>query len=115
MAELKGIYKSDFDEVKKYIEKTSAKCPEREEIFESLSAIYFEAQENQTEISEIHEGTAKDYAKEIGLKAKFEEFAGFTHEWRFWDKTIQRAMDYFGLKAPKAPVPVVAKEEKKDK
>ena len=39
--------------------------------------------------------------------------AGFTHEWRFWDKTIQRAMDYFGLKAPKAPAPVVAKEEKK--
>ena len=65
MAELNGIYKSDFDEIRKYIEKFSAKCSEREEALESLLGIYLEAQENQTEISEIHEGTAKDYAKEI--------------------------------------------------
>ena len=54
----------------------------------------------------------KAYAKEIGLKAKFEEAAGFTHEWRFWDKYIQRAMDYFGLKAPKKAPPVVPVEKK---
>ena len=82
MAELNGKYKEDFNEVKKYIEKTSAKCPEREETLESLSAIYLEAQENQTEISEIHEGTAKDYAKEIAeslpakKKANFAKIAG---------------------------------------
>ena len=39
----------------------------------------------------------KAYAKEIGLPALFEEFEGYTHEWRFWDLTIQRALDYFGL------------------
>ncbi len=80
---------------------------------EKLPKLYFACGKNDF----LYQGYLefKDYAKEIGLKAKFEEFAGFTHEWRFWDKTIQRAMDYFGLKAPKAPVPVVAKEEKKDK
>ena len=65
MAELNGIYKTDFDEIRKYIEKTAAKSSEREEALESLLQIYFEAQENKAQISEIHEGTAKDYAKEI--------------------------------------------------
>ena len=65
MAELKGIYKSDFEEIKKYIEKNAAKSSEREEALESLLAIFFEAQENETPLSEIHESNAKDYAKEI--------------------------------------------------
>ncbi len=65
MTELNGKYLSDFNEVKKYIEKLSAKGAEREEAIESLLAIYAEAQENGSEISEIHEGTAKYYAEEI--------------------------------------------------
>ena len=60
MAELKGKYKEDFNEIRKYIEKTAAKSSEREEALESLSAIYLEAQENQTEISKIHEGTPSE-------------------------------------------------------
>ncbi len=39
----------------------------------------------------------KAYAKEIGLDARFEEYEGFTHEWRFWDMTIEKAFDFFGL------------------
>lgn len=39
----------------------------------------------------------KAYAKEIGLEATFEEYDGFTHEWRFWDMTIEKALDFFGL------------------
>ena len=39
----------------------------------------------------------KAYAEKIGLPAAFEEFEGYTHEWRFWDLTIQRALDYFGI------------------
>ena len=82
MAELNGKYKEDFNEIRKYIEKTAAKSSEREEALESLSAIYLEAQENQTEISKIHEGTTKDYAKEIAeslpkkKKPNFAKIAG---------------------------------------
>lgn len=39
----------------------------------------------------------KQYALEIGLDATFEELEGYRHEWRFWDLTIQRALDFFGL------------------
>ena len=39
----------------------------------------------------------KAYAEKIGLPATFEEIEGYTHEWRFWDLTLQRALDYFGL------------------
>ena len=39
----------------------------------------------------------KAYAKGIGLDAVFEEYEGFKHEWRFWDLTIQAALDFFGL------------------
>ena len=41
--------------------------------------------------------TFKAHAKEIGFDATFEEFDGYKHEWRFWDLTIQRALDFFGL------------------
>ncbi len=84
MNRLVGEYKEDFFEVKKYIEKVSAKCPEREEALESLSAIYLEAQENQSEIYEIHEGRAEDYAKEIAeslpkkRKPNFAKIAGIS-------------------------------------
>lgn len=39
----------------------------------------------------------KEHAKEIGLDAVFEEIDGYRHEWRFWDLTIQKALDFFGL------------------
>jgi S-formylglutathione hydrolase FrmB len=38
----------------------------------------------------------KQYAKEIGLEATFEEGPG-GHEWRFWDTYIQKALVFFGL------------------
>jgi len=40
----------------------------------------------------------KAFAEEIGFEATFEEYEGYTHEWRFWDLTIQRAIEFFGLK-----------------
>lgn len=39
----------------------------------------------------------KEYAEKIGLPATFEECEGFTHEWRFWDLFIQKALAFFGL------------------
>lgn len=39
----------------------------------------------------------KKYADKIGLDATFEEYEGYEHEWRFWDLTIQKALDFFGL------------------
>ena len=39
----------------------------------------------------------KEYAKSINLEATFEEIEGYTHEWRFWDLTIQHALEFFGL------------------
>ncbi len=39
----------------------------------------------------------KEYAEQIGLPATFEEAPGYTHEWRFWDLFIQKALDFFGL------------------
>lgn len=65
MNKLNGIYKSDFEEVKKYIEKNAAKCAERKDAIESLFAIYCEAQENSASILEIHEESPEEYAKEI--------------------------------------------------
>ena len=44
--------------------------------------------------------TFKAYCQELGVPVKFEEIEGFTHEWRFWDLTIQHAMTYFGLDRP---------------
>jgi len=39
----------------------------------------------------------KEYAAELGLDIKFEEIEDYAHEWRFWDYTIQRVLDFFGL------------------
>lgn len=47
----------------------------------------------------------KEHAMELGLKAKFEEIPGYKHEWRFWDLTIEKALDYFEIKAPNAGNP----------
>lgn len=39
----------------------------------------------------------KKWALDIGLEATFEETPGYTHEWRFWDMAIQKALDFFGI------------------
>ena len=39
----------------------------------------------------------KKWAIENEIDAVFEETAGYIHEWRFWDKAIQKALDFFGL------------------
>ena len=65
MNELKGEYIFDFYDVKEYIEKHAKVGEKRNEALETLHGIYLEAQENETPISEIHEGSAKEYAKEI--------------------------------------------------
>ncbi|MCL1830922.1 MAG: esterase family protein [Oscillospiraceae bacterium] len=39
----------------------------------------------------------KAYAEQIGLDAVFEEYDKYDHEWRFWDLTIQKALDFFGI------------------
>ncbi len=41
----------------------------------------------------------KEHAVETGLDAEFEAIEGYKHEWRFWDLTIQKALDYFGIHA----------------
>ena len=38
------------------------------------------------------------FCEEAGFKATFEDFDGYKHEWRFWDLTIQRAIEFFGAK-----------------
>jgi putative tributyrin esterase len=39
----------------------------------------------------------KKYAEEIGLEATFVTEPGYKHEWRFWDKYVEKALDFFGL------------------
>ncbi|MBE6899376.1 MAG: DUF1129 domain-containing protein [Ruminococcaceae bacterium] len=65
MAELKGEYIYDFYDVKEYIESHAKACEKRNEAIETLHSIYLEAQEKGTPLSEIHEGSPKEYAKEI--------------------------------------------------
>lgn len=39
----------------------------------------------------------RDYALKKGLKATFVEEVGYKHEWRFWDKYIEKALEFFGM------------------
>ena len=39
----------------------------------------------------------KEYALEIGLDVTFEEEVGYKHEWRFWDKYVEIALEFFGM------------------
>lgn len=41
----------------------------------------------------------KKHAKALKLNAAFEELSGYQHEWRFWDIAIEKALNYFGLRA----------------
>jgi putative tributyrin esterase len=40
----------------------------------------------------------RTFTEEVSFDATFEEYDGYTHEWRFWDMTIQRAIVFFDLK-----------------
>ncbi|MGQ7352611.1 alpha/beta hydrolase [Quadrisphaera oryzae] len=39
----------------------------------------------------------ESHAREIGLDATFERREGYSHEWRFWDLAVERALDFFGV------------------
>ncbi len=39
----------------------------------------------------------KEHAQTLPIDITFEEIDGYTHEWRFWDLTIQKALTFFGL------------------
>ncbi len=37
------------------------------------------------------------YTRELGLQATFHEIQGLGHEWRFWDQSVELALEHFGL------------------
>ena len=37
----------------------------------------------------------RDYAAQLGLEAVFTEVEGYGHEWRFWEKCVQEAINIF--------------------
>lgn len=39
----------------------------------------------------------RKHAEQQKIDATFEEIEGYTHEWRFWNLTIEKALDFFGL------------------
>ncbi len=39
----------------------------------------------------------KKHAEETGIDAAFWTLPGYRHEWRFWDKAIEHALDFFGI------------------
>ena len=43
----------------------------------------------------------RELAASLNAGIQFEEIGGYQHEWRFWDITIQRAIEFFGLKKGK--------------
>lgn len=80
-------YKNSYENIRKILiaEKDSGKLPK----------MFFACGKNDF----LYQGYLefKEFAKEIGLKATFEETEGYTHEWRFWDIAIQRALEFFDL------------------
>ena len=50
-----------------------------------------------TEDSLMYENFKKfrAYAESIGFDARFEEVPDYSHEWRFWEACIQKAVDFF--------------------
>lgn len=37
----------------------------------------------------------KEYTKSLGIPICFEEIPNYKHEWRFWDKAVQKAISFF--------------------
>jgi S-formylglutathione hydrolase FrmB len=40
----------------------------------------------------------KDFAVKLNADITFEEIEGYRHEWRLWEITVQKAIEFFGLK-----------------
>lgn len=57
--------------------------------------VYFACGTNDF-LMEMHK-EFQQIAEEVQLNAKIETIEGYGHEWRFWDLTIEKAFDYFGL------------------
>ena len=80
-----------------------------QESYENTWRILDEAVQNKVELPRLYFACGlddhllpvynhfKEHTKAIGLDATFEEIPGYKHEWRFWDLTIQKALDFFGL------------------
>lgn len=47
----------------------------------------------------------RKYAESIGLRATFEEYEGYRHEWRFWELMIPKMLDFFNIKGGDAENP----------
>ena len=77
--------------------------------YENTWRVLNEAVEKGAELPKLYFACGKDdglyssflhfkrHAARIGLQAVFEEIPGYKHEWRFWDLTIEKALDYFGI------------------
>lgn len=39
----------------------------------------------------------KEHAERVGINAEYWTLDGYGHEWRFWDRAIQQALEFFGL------------------
>ncbi|MBQ9198235.1 MAG: hypothetical protein IJ157_13495 [Clostridia bacterium] len=39
----------------------------------------------------------REYIKQLGVDAVFQEFEGYKHEYPMWDIAIQKALDFFGI------------------
>lgn len=39
----------------------------------------------------------REHARAIGLNAVFVEEPGYKHEWRFWDRYIEKGLEFFGM------------------
>lgn len=63
---------------------------------ETLPKLYFCCGENDSLIWEKY-CRFKEYAQKLGIPALFEEAPGYTHEWRFWDIFIEKALDFFTI------------------
>ena len=64
-SELKKEYKKEFNNVKFAIKSIVPKGKEREELFSDLYALYYSAQENKTDITDIYDVDRNTFIKEI--------------------------------------------------
>ncbi|MBQ4117854.1 MAG: hypothetical protein IJD08_02610 [Oscillospiraceae bacterium] len=70
--ELCGIYRKEFNIIKKYINREVCDCEERVRAIEDLYDFYIDCQNENTDVSQIHSGSIEEYAFEIinGLPKK---------------------------------------------
>ena len=63
--ELFQEYYSEYLKVKRIVKEGAKPGKARKEAFENIYALYFDAQKEKLPLSEIHEGTAEEFAAEI--------------------------------------------------